>query len=196
MSYTKTKIYNMALKNLGVTVGIQSASQTDRNTIVLNEFYDTARDKTLSDYDWSFASTYRTLSLTGDNSLNPKYALEYDYPNTCASIREIVSPDGQKIEFEVASKDDGQKIIYTNQSNALIRYTRLVSEETYFTPEFAMALSWYLAFLSAKAITGARVNANDCLKLYKQMLNEARAADANEGYTKEEFSCDWLDARG
>ena len=35
--------------------------------------YETARDKTLSDHDWGFASTYRTLSLTGEASLNPKY---------------------------------------------------------------------------------------------------------------------------
>ena len=195
MSYTKTKIYNMALKNLGVTVGIQSASQTDRNTIVLNEFYDTAREKTLTDFDWNFASTYRTLSLTGNTSINPRYALEYDYPNNCAAIREIVSLNGERAEFEVASNSDNQKIIYTNQNDAIIRFTRLVNEETYFTPEFAMALSWYLAFLSAKAITGARINSSDCLNLYRQMLNEAKATDANEGYIKEDFECDWLDAR-
>ncbi len=195
MSYTKTKIFNMALKNLGVTVGIQSDSQTDRNTIVLNEYYDAAKEKTLSDHDWNFASTYRTLSLTGSESLNPKYKYEYDYPNDCCAIREVVSCESQKAEFEVASKSDGQKIIYSNQEGALIRYTRIIREETFFTSEFAMALSWYLAFLSAKAITGARVNTSDCLNLYKQMLNEARVSDANEGYTKEEFNCDWIEAR-
>lgn len=195
MSYTKTKIYNMALKNLGVTIGIQSASQTDRNTIVLNEFYDTAKEKTLSDFDWGFASTYRTLSLTGEKSLNPKYLYEYDYPNDCALVREILSRNSEKVEFEVSSKISGQKVIYTNQENAIIRYTRFVKEETYYTPEFAMALSWYLAFLSAKAITGVRANTSDCLTLYKQMLNEAKVTDSNEGYIKEDFSCDWLEAR-
>ena len=46
-TYTKAKIFNMALKNLGVSVGVQGTEQNDRNSVVLNEFYDTAKEKTL-----------------------------------------------------------------------------------------------------------------------------------------------------
>ena len=189
----------MALKNLGVTVGVQSITQTDRNTAVLGEFYDTAKEKTLTDHDWGFASAYRFLTPTGGICPNPKFSYEYDYPNNCVMIREIVTGDTEendkRIEFEVASNENGHRVVYTNQEAATVRYTRLVQEETFFTPEFAMALSWYLAFLAAKSITGARTNTSDCLQIYKQMLLEGKTTDANEGYKDEEDRCEWIDAR-
>lgn len=196
MNYTKAKIFNMALKNLGVSVGVQNSEQTDRNTSVLNEFYEIAKEKVLSDHDWGFASTYRELSRTGGEPLNPKYSFEYDYPNNCAMIREIVAGvEEEQIEFEVCSNSNGQRIIYTNKEDAKVRYTRLIDDATYYTPEFAMALAWYLAFLGAKAITGARVNTSDCLQIYRQMLTEGTTSDANEGFHKSEDKCEWIEAR-
>lgn len=186
----------MALKNLGVSVGVQNTNQSDRNSVVLNEFYDTAKEKSLTDYDWGFANAYRELTPTGGTCPNPKFAYEYDYPNDCCAIREIATADEtQKIEFEIASNLGGRRVIYTNESPATIRYTRLVAEEAYYTPEFAMAFSWYLAFLAAKSITGARTNTSDCLQIYKTMLAEGKTSDANEGYKKNDDSCDWIDAR-
>jgi hypothetical protein len=111
MNYTKAKIFNMALKNLGVSVGVQSTDQTDRNTSVMNEFYETAKEKTLADHDWGFASAYRSLTPTGGTCPNPKYSFEYDYPNNCTKIREIVSQDPTEvIDFEAASNDSGQRV--------------------------------------------------------------------------------------
>lgn len=193
MNYTKAKIFNIALKNLGVTIGVQSTEQTDRNTSILNEFYEIAKEKVLSDYDWGFASSYRELSLTLNESLNPKFLFEYDYPNDCVALREVVGLRGEeRIEFEVGL-DGLQKVIYTNRENAKIRYTKLISDEGNYTPEFALALSWYLAFLSAKSITGARLNTSDCYKIYVQMINEAKVRDANEGYIKGEDECNWFE---
>ena len=39
MNYTKAKIFNLALKNLRVSVSIQSANQTDKNTIILKVIF-------------------------------------------------------------------------------------------------------------------------------------------------------------
>ena len=223
--YTKAKIFNMALKNLGVSVGVQGANQGDRNTVVLDEFYETAKEKTLTDHDWGFASTFRELTPTGNTSQHPKYMYEYDYPNNCLFVREVYLFGGDsKIEntqderisfynmaalhydnedaeetkrknFVVASDDSGKRIIYTDVQPAVARFTRLVGEETYYTPEFAMALSWYLAFLAAPSITGARVKTSDCLQIYRQMLKEGKTADANEGLNEEDNECDWIKAR-
>lgn len=222
--YTKAKIFNMALKNLGVSAGVQSTSQGDRNTVVLDEFYETAKEKTLSDHDWGFASAFRELTPTGNTSQHPKYAYEYDYPNNCLFVREVYlfekeryknlkdekisffnmaalhydnenSEASKRQNFVIASDDSGKRIIYTDVQPAVARFTRLVDEETYYTPEFAMALSWYLAFLSAPSITGARVKTSDCLQIYRQMLKEGKTADANEGLDEEDNECDWIKAR-
>lgn len=216
-TYTKAKIFNMALKNLGVSVGVQGTEQNDRNSIVLNEFYDTAKEKTLTDHDWGFASAYRELTPTDNTSLHPKFMYKYDYPNDCLFIREVFqnnkeyylnrqfngeyatqglkSETPEKVHFDVASDTQGRRIIYTSVSPAIIRYTRLVGEEAYYTPEFAMALSWYLAFLAASSVTGARTKTSDCLQVYSQMLREATTKDANEGFRENEEECDWIEAR-
>ena len=196
MNYTKAKLFNIALKNLRVSVSIQNANQTDKNTIILNEYYDSAKAQVLKDFDWNFANSYRELALTGNIPLNPKFLYEYDYPNDCVFAREIIPfVNNEIVEFEIAANSSGQKVINSNTTPAVLRYTKMVDNETFFSTEFAMALCWYLAFLAAPAITGNRAIQSDCLNVYTNMLAKAKAINASEGYIKNEDSCSWFDAR-
>ncbi len=196
MNYTKAKLFNIVLKNLRISVNIQNENQTDKNTIILNEYYDSAKEQVLKDFDWNFANAYRELSLTGNIPQNPKFLYEYDYPNDCVFAREIVGYlDNDQIEFEVASNIYGNKVINTNISPVILRYTRLIDNEIFFTTEFAMALCWYLAFLSAPAMTGNRSIQNDCLNVYTNMIAKAKSVNASEGFIKGTESCHWLDIR-
>ncbi len=196
MNYTKSKIFNITLKNLRVSVPLHNTNQTDRNALVLNEFYDSAREQVLKDFDWNFANSYRELSLTGNIPPNPKFLYEFDYPNDCLFAREIIPyVDNEPIEFEVSANSLGQKVINTNLTPAVLRYTKAVDNEVFFSTEFVMALCWYLAFLSAPAITGSRTIQNDCLVSYTSILAKAKTINASEGYTKPNDGCSWLDAR-
>lgn len=196
MNYTKAKIFNMTLKNLRVSVSIQNSNQTDKNTLILNEFYDVAREQVLKDFDWNFANSYRELSLTGNIPQNPKFLYEYDYPNDCIFAREIIPyVSSDLVEFEVASNSTGQKVINTNQTPAILRYTKSIDNETFFSTEFVMALSWYLSFLSAAAITGNRAIQSDCMNVYTHILAKSKTINASEGYIKNDNSCSWLDVR-
>ncbi len=196
MNYTKAKIFNIALKNLRVSVGIQNAAQTDKNTVVLNEFYESALEQVLKDYDWNFANSYRELALTGNIPKNPKFLYEYDYPNDCVFAREIVPyTDSDVVEFEVATNQSGQKVINTNIAPATLRYTKLIDNEIFFSSDFVMALCWYLSFLSAPAITGNRSIQSDCLNVYTNMLAKAKVLNASEGYIKTQDKCNWIDER-
>ena len=196
MNYTKSKIFNITLKNLRVSVGIQNSNQSDKNTVILNEFYDSAKEQVLKDFDWNFANSYRELALTGNIPQNPKFLYEYDYPNDCLFAREIIPYVNKEIvEFEVASNVTGQKVINTNITPAVLRYTKLVDNETFFSTEFVMALCWYLAFLAAPAITGNRSIQSDCLSVYTSILAKAKTINASEGYLKNDDSCAWLDVR-
>ena len=196
MNYTKAKIFNITLKNLRVSVSIQNSNQTDKNTLVLNEFYDVAREQVLKDFDWNFANSYRELSLTGYIPQNPKFLYEYDYPNDCVFAREIVPyVSSDLVEFEIASNVTGQKVINTNQTPAILRYTKSVDNETLFSTEFVMALSWYLSFLAAPAITGNRAIQSDCMNVYTHILAKSKAMNASEGYIQNDSGCSWLDAR-
>ncbi len=196
MNYTKAKIFNIALKNLRVSVTIHNANQNDKNTIILNEYYDSAKEQVLKDFDWNFANSYRELSLTGNIPMNPKFLYEYDYPNDCVFTREIISYNtDENIEFEVAANSNGQKVINTNVTPAVLRYTKLIDNETFFSTEFTMALCWYLAFLSAPAITGNRSIQGDCLNVYTSILAKAKSINASEGYTKTKDHCSWFEVR-
>ena len=196
MNYTKAKIFNMTLKNLRVSVSIQNSNQTDKNTLILNEFYDVAREQVLKDFDWNFANSYRELSLTGNIPQNPKFLYEYDYPNDCVFAREIIPyVSSDLVEFEIASNFTGQKVINTNQTPAILRYTKSVDNETFFSTEFVMALSWYLSFLAAAAITGNRAIQSDCMNVYTHILAKSKTMNASEGYIQNDNGCSWLDAR-
>lgn len=196
MNYTKAKIFNMALKNLRVSVSIQNTNQTDKNTIILNEFYDSARVRVLKDFDWNFANFYRELTLTGKIPQNPKFLYEYDYPNDCIFAREIVPYyKSKQIEFEIAANASGQKVINANLTPAVLRYTKNIENEILYPVDFVMALAWYLAFLSAPAITGSRAIQNDCLSIYTNILAKAKALNASEGYIHSETDCNWSDER-
>ncbi len=196
MNYTKAKIFNITLKNLRVSVSIQNANQNDKNTVILNEYYDSAKEQVLKDFDWNFANSYKELTLTGNIPQNPKFLYEYDYPNDCVFSREIIPyADDNIVEFEVAANSTGQKVINTNITPCVLRYTRLIDNEVFFSTEFVMALCWYLAFLSAPSITGNRSIQSDCLNIYTSILAKAKALNASEGYIKNMDSCSWLDAR-
>lgn len=196
MNYTKAKLFNIALKNLRVSVSIQNANQTDKNTVILNEFYDSAKEQVLKDFDWNFANSYRELALTGNIPANPKFLYEYDYPNDCIFARELISYiDDKIVEFEVAANKTGQKVINTNLTPAILRYTRQVDNEILYSTEFAMALCWYLAFLAAPAITGNRNIQSDCLRIYTSILAKAKSINASEGYIKNDDYCSWYEVR-
>lgn len=196
MNYTKAKIFNIALKNLRVSISIQNSNQSDKNTIILNEYYDIAKEQVLKDFDWNFASSYRELTLTGNIPMNPKFLYEYDYPNDCIFAHELISYMDEDIsEFEVAANSSGQKVINANITPAVLRYTKAVENEIFFSTEFTMALCWYLAFLAAPAITGNRSIQSDCLNVYTSIISKAKSINASEGYIKNKDNCSWIDIR-
>lgn len=196
MSYSRAFIYNVALNCLALSATVQNINQTDAATTVLNNFYETARDQVLKDFDWNFANSYRELSLTGNIPQNPKFLYEYDYPNDCVFAREIIPyADSDIVEFEIAANSTGQRVINSNMTPAVLRYTKYVENETFFSSEFVMALCWYLSFLAAPAITGNRSIQSDCLAVYTSMLAKAKTLNASEGYIKTEERCSWIDER-
>lgn len=208
MATSKTKIFNMALNELGVSAPIANAdAQDDSRAIILRNFYETARDEVLKAYDWNFAERYRVLTPTMDECLDPRFTCVYDYPNDCVCAREVFekfeteqikTPPtgvGLKKKFKLSSNEDGLKIILTNVSPAVLRYTRKVEKETFFDPEFTSALSLYLAGLTGKAITGSQEKADAALKKYVSKIKLGTISNAAEGQDVDEDNSTYLDVR-
>ena len=199
MAYSRAYIYNIALIHLALSATIQTVNQTDSATTTFNTFYEIAKNQVLADFDWSFASTFRDLTPTGNKPENPKYQFEYDYPNDCIAAREILDTfrSENAYKFDIGTISNGQKVIYTNISPARLRYTKNVDKESFFTADFVLALGAYLGSLCGKTITGSSSKANNCFQIYQLMINKAKKINATESQNKDEAELKktWLDER-
>lgn len=197
MAYSKVGIFNMALNHLGITAPISTNSiDKDTRAIILNNFYETARDEVLKAFDWGFANSYKDLTLSTDISPNPKYPFVYDCPNDCISARAIIDTiKGEEKKFEPYSNSLGEKSLLADIECARLRYTRRVDKEVMFEPEFAMALTYYLAALAGETITGTQKRADSCMQKYEWKLSKAKRLNAQEGAADDEDNTQYYDMR-
>lgn len=197
MSYSKVGIFNMTLNHLGVTAPISTESfDKDSRAIILNNFYESARDEVLKAFDWGFANAYKDLTLTCENSPNPKLPYVYDCPNDCISARAIIDTiKGEEKKFEIYSNSLGEKSILADIEEAKLRYTRRVEKEVLFESEFVITLSYYLAALTGETITGQQRKAESCMQKYEWKLRKSKQLNAQEGRAEDEDSSQYYDFR-
>ena len=195
---SKTDIYNMALNELGISSPITNATiKTDSKAIILNSFYENARDEVLKAFDWNFAESFRELTPSIEKCLDPRFLFMFDYPQDCLSAREIFEIDGdkQKKKFRLSSDSAGRKVILANQENIVLRYTRRITTESMFDSEYCSALALYLAGLAGKSLTGSEQKADSALKKYWDRVRLSQIANAGEGQEVDEDNTTYLDAR-
>ncbi len=196
MSYSKAQIFNIALNILGVSTPLENANSTDNRAILLNNYYFLARDYVLKDFDWNFASAFKELALVQKFDLIADYKYCYDYPNDCICARDLFEKGDYKIQkFTISSLESGDKVILTNVERAVLRYTRRVDKETYFSCEFSMALAYYLASLTSNVITGSMQKGESAYQKYRDILKHAKVLNADEGIEDIYNENTYLDAR-
>lgn len=101
--------------------------------------------------------------------------------------------------FEAETQLDGSQIILTNQPNAVLRYTRAVTDPTKFTPLFTQALSVLLAsHLAGPVLKGAEGRAASAT-LRNEVLNtwlpRAAVSDANQRRLQITQNVPWITGR-
>lgn len=197
MAYSKVGIFNMALHHLSITAPISvNSMDKDSKAIILNNFYETARDEVLKAFDWGFASAYKDLTLSTEKSPNPKYPFVYDCPNDCITARAIIDTvKGDERKFEPYINSNGDKSYLAEVECARLRYTKRVEKEVLFEPEFALTLSYYLAALAGETITGQQKKADACLQKYEWKLKKAKQLNAQEGAAEDEDNSEYYDVR-
>ena len=197
MANSKAQIFNIALNILGVSNPLENADSTDNRAILLNNYYKIARDYVLKDFDWNFASTFRELAglNKSDNSSSWEYC--FANPNDCICARDLFEKGNFKLQkFEIASLLSGEKVILTNVLEPVLRYTKRVENEVYFSSEFTMALSHYLASLTSNVITGSATKGELAYEKYLKILKRAKTLNAREGADYIYDNNTYLDSRG
>ncbi len=196
MTCSKAQIFNITLNILGVSTPLENANSTDSRAILLNNYYFLARDYVLKDFDWNFASTFKELSLVENFELVSKYKYCYSYPNDCICARDIFEKGDWRLQkFTIGSLQNGEKAVYTNVERAILRYTRRIDKEIYFSCEFSMALAYYLASLTSNVIVGSLQKGEMAYKKYEEIIKHAKVLNAGEGIDEIYNENTYLEAR-
>ena len=213
-------ICNLALAHLGdnATVASIDPPEGSAQAELCARCYPVARDMLLEMHAWGFATRRAQLALIG--SAWPQWQYAYQAPSDMMNALAILDPQaladysvnipspyslsgtvntGVSLytpqEYTIESDANGTPIIYTNQENAVLRYTAYATDTTTFSPLFVMALSWQLASLLAGPILKGDVGAAEakrCTALALSYLTKATASDANQRRLTVQQSTPWM----
>lgn len=181
-----TDICNLALSHLGSSIQISNYETDDTEEArACRLYYEQARDVTLREFDWSFATQFYTLPLV-ETTPTTEWAYSYRYPSDCLKMRRILSGDRSdtrqsRIPYRVI-KDVSGLLIYTDEASAVVEYTVRVTNPSFYPPDFTNALSYRLAHYIAPRITsGDQFKLGDkALKMWDFEVNRAISNDLNE----------------
>lgn len=194
-------VYNMALSHLGVGKEVARTTENSAEAKACNTFYETTLKSVLRDFPWPFATEYHTLEELDDNPDEDNYAYAYQYPTDCLAARRILSGirnDNRqtRVHFKVV-RQNGSKILLTDQEDAVLEYTSFVEDVDDFDPDFMQALSRRLASYIAPRLTKSKATetATEQLKFYQFELTKARANALNEEQAEEEPQSEFIRVR-
>lgn len=188
-------ICNLALSHLGDSATVSSIDPPEGSAQAEHcaRFYPTARDVVLEAHDWTFATRRVALAQAG----TPPSAWTYAYalPASCIRVLAVLAPTATSDQDTQDFVEEGG-YIYTNQVNAVVRYTTRVTDTTKFSPSFTEALTWLLAsYLTGPVLKGDKTAKDWALRMYNISLASARTFNANVSQTALTHSVPWMAKR-
>lgn len=201
MAVSVVQICNMALARIGISDQIASLTESSNEATQCNLFYEPTRDRVLRDHQWPFARKYQALALieeADEQAWADQWSYAYRYPSDCLMIHRITTAYGRRpdesIPFEVG-QDDAGRVVYTDQEDAVIVYTRRVTDTSHFDPMFVSALAWLLAVDIALPLAASESLRERAGRAYMMELATARAHAANEQRRDPEPDSEFIRAR-
>lgn len=199
---SKVEICNLALSHLGIAKEVQNLeNDAGQEAQACRRFYDNARDETLRDFPWSFATKFATLAVVEDAVTTDEWTYAYRYPTDALKIRRILSGSRNdsrqsRVPYKIV-QDTAGLLLYTDMEDAVMEYTVKTTETTKFPVDFVMALSYRIAYYIAPRLTGG-----DPFKLgpqamqnYARSLSKAAATNLNEEQVEEDVQAESIRAR-
>lgn len=217
-------ICNLALSHLGDGATVVSIDPPEGSAQAEHcaRYYPLALEAILEMHPWSFATTRERLAQVDNPSSTWAYA--YAQPSDALNLLAILDPNapddysgpiggvpGVVDPFVVSPgiytpqpfapetlDADGSDIILTNQADAVLRYTRLVTDTAKFTPLFRTALSWLLAsHLAGPVLKGdtGRAAARECIAQFNFWFGKATDSDASQRRSRPAQQVGWVNAR-
>lgn len=216
---SEVDICNLALSHLGDSATIASIDPPEGSAQAEHcaRWYPIARNSLLEMYEWGFATTRATLAEVVNPF--PQWQHAYARPQGCLKVLCILpagaadgwSKSGVFGAFGYAAADrmgsiqvaqpyktetdsDGNQIILASTANAVIQYTRLITDTSKFSPLFVDALARYLASYLAgpllKGTTGVQI-AQSQLQIARQLASGAAVSSANQSSRQQSQPYPW-----
>lgn len=171
---TKLEIYNMALVLAGEEP-IVSTTQADTRQTALDAFWLNTIKEVLRSHDWNCARN--RVKIAADAS-TPEFEFAYKYklPADCVAVRRINQ------DLSVIYRVEGRYIL-TDEDSCELEYTKIIDNPAEFDALLTEAIYTKLAVMIIKKITGENETTTiNLLKIYQNVIAEARLADFREGY--------------
>ncbi len=221
---SEVEICNLGLAHLGDSATVSSIDPPEGSSQAEHcaRWYPIARDSLLEMHDWGFATTRAVLAEVTTTFTEWQHAYAYPadtlkilailasdavddysvayplastvYGSTCVNQRGVYTPQ----KFSTESDQAGNRIILTNQENAICRYTRKIIDTSKFSPLFRDTLGWYLSSYLAgpvlKGETGIAIGKSS-LGVAMGMLAQAKLSDASQQRQDISQQVPWLVGR-
>ena len=181
------QICNIALMQIGVTKPIADlATESTVAAVTANAVYAIRRDEVLTAVQPGFARTVAALALVSEDPTE-ELGYAYRYPDDCLAIRKIqsgvrrIDPRDTRVPYQLSSDATG-RLIYADLAEAIVEYTRRITNAEWFPPSFLSALAWRLSIDLATALGGALGSQwRDRSEMYyREALTAAKADAINE----------------
>jgi hypothetical protein len=182
MPLTPVQICNIALGRIG-SQKIADLTERSAEGMACNDLYELKRDEALEAAIWPFATVRSALTLQG--TAPDEWGYSYAYPAQCMRAQRIddglrVRRREQEIPYAIEMDSQGRKLIYTDQPDAVLVYTKKLTDTTLFQPSFIDALAWLIGAELALVLPVDDKKEVLCRNRYMMRLEEAYGLALNE----------------
>lgn len=201
MSADVVSVYNMALAAIGTRARVQAPNEVSIEAEQCTLWYDEVRDLILRAAPWNCASAYKRLALSSENdgadawvAADPAPGWRYAYalPSDYLYPRYLTS----YAQFEIGVNSVDQKVLYTNEAQPILRYTKRQTRVDLWDADLRSAISFALAAHIAAKLTGSSDKVRLVTAQAIDKVIAARQASANETQFQFDTIPEWIAARG
>lgn len=179
-------ICTLALSHLGSAKEIQNLeSDQSEEAAICRVYFKRAVELSQRQFPWPNFTEYATMSLVEEDP-NDEWGFSYALPSNCAHPIKILS--GQRMDSEktavpfTRASRNGKFLIFTDDEQGRLKYSRFEYNTNLFDIDFEMALSLLLAFFISPRVTAGDANrlGKRAYDFYMVMGKQAEALALNE----------------
>jgi hypothetical protein len=199
-------IANLALSAIGARASIASFTEQSTEAQTINLHYESVRNEALQCAHWNFARRQATLNLlldaTQGQTVPSPWSYEYAYPADCIAFRYMLPCVSglPPVPFLVSGGTDANgndiRVLLSNEPQAVGVYTYLCRNPSLWDPLFRQLLTHLLASRIAIPISGDKGIAQQQFSVARDLSEQAKTRNGDEGITVQDSMPDWITVRG